>query len=195
MVLLINRKLYVVNRKSNDEFHPKKDGIGHINVSVKGKTKIGRILSNPAKTPFILHDHQFQSVEGFLQSQLSYNHDVREKISKGYGLKARRYSKEVKIKDGDPIMAWNKKVIIYKSKDWDDEVKKAVNAKIEQSEWAKNALISTGNLPLVHYHVKSGNVIINESFIPDYLMEIRAGLKTIVQSTHRGVAYHCERQA
>lgn len=42
---------------------PKNDGIDHINIYSKGKTEIGRLLTNFAHTSFIYNDLKFESVE------------------------------------------------------------------------------------------------------------------------------------
>lgn len=48
------------------EFNPSGDGLDHINVYSKGKTFLGRSLSNFAKTPFeIPSKGKFDTVEGF----------------------------------------------------------------------------------------------------------------------------------
>lgn len=43
------------------------DGITHINVYSKGKTELGRLLSNFSHTPFYGNDILFNSVEGWWQ--------------------------------------------------------------------------------------------------------------------------------
>ena len=47
-------------------FQPNEDGITHINICSKGKTELGRLLSNFAHTPFWLQGAgRFESVEGY----------------------------------------------------------------------------------------------------------------------------------
>lgn len=46
--------------------NPELDGIDHINVYSQGKTKLGRLLSNFANTPFEIPGlGRFQSVESY----------------------------------------------------------------------------------------------------------------------------------
>jgi hypothetical protein len=46
--------------------HPIEDGTTHINIYSKGRTPLGRALSNFAHTPFVSPDYgAFQSLEGF----------------------------------------------------------------------------------------------------------------------------------
>jgi hypothetical protein len=49
----------------NSKINPHKDGIDHINIYSRGKTEVGRQLSNFAHTPFTHKDYgYFNSVEG-----------------------------------------------------------------------------------------------------------------------------------
>jgi predicted NAD-dependent protein-ADP-ribosyltransferase YbiA (DUF1768 family) len=47
------------------EFKPENDGIDHINVFSKSRSKLGRMLSNFAHTPFTLDGNKFESVESW----------------------------------------------------------------------------------------------------------------------------------
>lgn len=51
---------------SSNNFEPETDGIDHINIYSKGKTKLGKLLSNFANTPFCYRGTTYQSVEGAL---------------------------------------------------------------------------------------------------------------------------------
>lgn len=51
---------------SSNKFCRIDDGITHINIYSKGKTVLGRLLSNFAETPFIYDGISFRSVEGCL---------------------------------------------------------------------------------------------------------------------------------
>lgn len=48
-----------------NEFIPTKDGIDHINIYTKGKTELGRFLSNFAKVDIVTDDGDFSSIEGY----------------------------------------------------------------------------------------------------------------------------------
>lgn len=43
----------------------KEDGVDHINVYSRGRTKLGRLLSNFAHTPFMFQGGRFESVEAW----------------------------------------------------------------------------------------------------------------------------------
>lgn len=47
------------------EIDPKEDGVTHINVYSQGKTEIGRFYSNFAKSPIVLPEGIFMSVEAY----------------------------------------------------------------------------------------------------------------------------------
>ena len=47
------------------EFKPENDGFDHINVYSKSRSKLGRMLSNFAHTPFTLKDIKFESMESW----------------------------------------------------------------------------------------------------------------------------------
>ena len=49
----------------NIDFNPEGDGFNHINVYSKSRSKLGRMLSNFAHTPFTLKDNKFESVESW----------------------------------------------------------------------------------------------------------------------------------
>lgn len=47
------------------KYHPKNEGIDHINIYSKSKIEVGRQLSNFYHSPFIIDGETFQSVEGY----------------------------------------------------------------------------------------------------------------------------------
>ena len=47
------------------ELKPEYDGINHVNVFSKSRSKLGRMLSNFAHTPFTLGENKFESVESW----------------------------------------------------------------------------------------------------------------------------------
>ena len=59
--------------------NPDNDGIDHINTYSKGKTELGKLLTNFAHTPFVHPKYgEFQSVEGFWYfKKTGYSHSWR----------------------------------------------------------------------------------------------------------------------
>lgn len=46
------------------KFNPDEDGVTHINIYSKGKTELGRMLSNFTSFPIELDGQRFNSIEG-----------------------------------------------------------------------------------------------------------------------------------
>lgn len=173
-------------------FNPEEDGVTHINVYSKGKTPLGRSLSNFAHTPFEHpEDGFFSSVEGYWY-WLSTG-SVRNEFRGLYGYKAKETGKlireEIERNGGLAII-----------EDFDARIKKAILCKIEQNEELRKTLKSS-DLPLTHYYTWGDppNVKITypESYawIHEYIADVRdwlngkafklliAGSRTIVDYT------------
>ena len=58
-------------------WNPANDGIDHINIYSKGKTTLGRWLSNFAREPMMTDDGRFDSVEGYWYWLLCRNDGLR----------------------------------------------------------------------------------------------------------------------
>jgi hypothetical protein len=70
---------------------PSEDGIGHINVYSKAKTKLGRELSNFSFSPFTHpEDGKFNSIEGYWY----WLGCKQEKLRKVWGYAAKRLGRE-----------------------------------------------------------------------------------------------------
>jgi len=115
------------------------DGLKHINVYSKGKTKLGRLLSNFAETPFVCEDGDFWSVEGYWY-WLSTLDDNLRKMS---GFQAKDYGKSIPGRQWlDPI-------------EFERRIIAALVAKIYQHEDIKQ-MLGESTLPLKHYYVYNG---------------------------------------
>lgn len=72
---------------------PKNDGIDHINIYSKGKTEIGRKLTNFARTPFFFNGLGFQSVEAaWYYFKTGQKHDFLRGL---YGFSAKKEGKKL----------------------------------------------------------------------------------------------------
>ena len=136
---------------------PEEDGITHINIYSKGKTELGRWLSNFAYSPFV-HPTlgPFASVEGFW-----------------YWLKTGRLHDVLR-----DVHGWNAKKVgktfpeVY-CENFDNLIKTAIRAKLIANPRMLNALIDT-NVILVHYYVYGGKVVsAGYEWIPEYIQDIR----------------------
>lgn len=125
-------------------YNPTEDGYGHINVYSKGRTEIGRLLSNFAKTPFVHpEDGEFDSVEGYWYWLGSRDNVLRRLSGSGAKVYGRRVqSSECLL----PFEEFKRKVIL------------ALDAKLDQNPKILELLKKT-NADLVHYYVFNGAVV------------------------------------
>lgn len=125
--------------------NPEEDGVTHINVYSKGRTELGRLLTNFAHTPFVnKHYGAFQSVEGFWYYSLLLGNlpeGYLSELRKLYGYKAKKHGKEL-IETINPITDMGHK----------ERVREAISDKLRQNKHILRMLLDT-NLPLEHYYV------------------------------------------
>ena len=120
-----------------DTVNPNNDGIDHINVYSRGKTELGRKLTNFAYTPFDHpEDGKFNSIEGYWY-WLGCKDD---KLRKAYGFGAKKLGRELGAPD------W------LGTEDFKRKVKLAIRAKLIQHPKLLELLVET-DLPLLHYYV------------------------------------------
>jgi predicted NAD-dependent protein-ADP-ribosyltransferase YbiA (DUF1768 family) len=74
------------------------DGITHINIYSKGKTTLGRELSNFANTPIEVTDGYFESIEGYWYWLGSSNKD-KELLRNMSGFQAKQYGRNLGCSD------------------------------------------------------------------------------------------------
>jgi len=125
---------------------PNEDGITHINVYSKGRTIIGRLLSNFAHTPFTHPKYgRFHSVEGFIYWMGSGDEALRLM----YGPQAKEYGRKA-AENKKRLPVWEFKQAIIE----------ALRCKIEQNIKVRFYLRSErADLPFVHYYVYGNKVI------------------------------------
>lgn len=125
-------------------WYPERDGIDHINIYSKGKTELGRWMTNFAYSPFASsRGHgQFASVEGFwywLSSGEQHDH-----MRHLFGAEAKVQGKMLERVDRDETM-FNREILF------------AINDKLRaHPEWQKK--LSENSLPFAHYYVYNGAV-------------------------------------
>ncbi len=120
-------------------FKPENDGIDHINIYSKGKTELGRLMSNFAFTPFELPlEGRFASVEAYwywLQTK-----DDRLRGLSGFLAKSAGKKLLTLVDDETFIEGFNKKI------------KNAICAKINYNPEIGKMLVKS-ELPFTHYYV------------------------------------------
>lgn len=126
-------------------FDPNTDGVTHINIYSKGKTELGRLLSNFAHTPFKHREHgHFSSIEGFwywLSTGKKYD-DLRSL----YGFKAKEAGLIIRKKSDQSSYSMDPT-----SSEFQSEIKGAILQKIEQTP-SLAEMLRINQLPLTHYY-------------------------------------------
>lgn len=117
------------------------DGVKHINIYSKGKTVLGRLLSNFAETPFECEDGKFQSVEGYWY-WLSTKDDYLKELS---GYKAKEYGRLI------DAVEWPEEEIFK------EKIKKAIRSKIDSHPRIQE-LLKESKLPFKHYYVYANKI-------------------------------------
>lgn len=125
---------------------PELDGIDHINVYSKGKTELGRFLSNFAHTMIITEDGRFDSIEGYWYWLGCKNESLRRL----HGWSAKDLGRKVGAPDWQDSVEFKRKILA------------AIDIKLKSYPRMLNELQKC-KLPLVHYYVY-GKKIIN---VPD----------------------------
>lgn len=156
--------------KAELEINPSEDGVTHINVYSRGKTELGKLLSNFAHTPFEHPEHgHFSSVEGFWYWLSTGKNQTQFRGL--YGFKAKEVGKLVRNEQAKT----NSFVHIDGFK---AEIKKAILCKIEQNEHIRT-LLKESTLPLTHYYVygEPGNQKVSKPleyfWIHEYISDVR----------------------
>lgn len=112
------------------------DGVTHINIYSKGKTKIGRWLSNFTQCQIRTEQGWFNSIEGYWYWLTTFNDTLREL----YGYNAKKVGKE------------SSKERTLSDKDFKKYIKKALDLKIKTNIQG----FYTSSLPFCHYYEYGG---------------------------------------
>lgn len=145
---------------------PENDGQDHINCYSKGRTKLGRDLSNWAKIPFRGKDGYFASVEAYWYWLSCSHHSSREALRYTTGFAAKKLGREFCGEDYPTDPTFKPKIL------------EAVHLKIEQNPVLKKAFIES-TLPFTHYYVFGGKIHrdTRSDWLWDYLIKLREEFK------------------
>lgn len=114
------------------------DGVDHINIYSKGKTEIGRWLSNFSYSPIQTEHGWFNSIEGYWYWHATLNDELRDL----HGFSAKKVGKE------------SEKIIELSPDIFQQKIKTAIDLKLK----LRPRDIANINLPLAHYYeYGSGN--------------------------------------
>lgn len=127
---------------------PDTDGVDHINIYSKGKTELGRLLTNFAHTPFqFLPYGRFQSMEGFWYYYLTGC--KHEHLKNLHGWKAKQQGKLLRDdrKDKEGLSEEDRTVL-----------KEGIRWKLRHNLHIVH-LLTNSDLPLTHYYAygREGN--------------------------------------
>jgi hypothetical protein len=143
-------------------FLPKDDGKTHINIYSKGKTSLGRFLSNFYSAKITTEDGEFQSIEGYWY-WLSCNDDRLREVS---GYEAKKLGRELNAKD------W------LDDETFKDKIRKAILIKLD-TYFKFKEMLAASDLPLTHYYTYGDKVVDvpQAGWILDFLEFLRAEFK------------------
>jgi hypothetical protein len=123
---------------------PAQDGVDHINVYSKGKTTLGRFLSNFAKAPIDTEDGHFDSIEGYWYwlglSDAQRTSDQGQQLRFLSGSKAKEHGRAMRAAD------WHESAPEFKAK-----ICRAIDLKLRDNPEMLRQL-RENTLPLVHYY-------------------------------------------
>ncbi|RUO99217.1 MAG: NADAR family protein [Hyphomicrobium sp.] len=118
-----------------------------INIVSDSANPIARLISNLAPTPFELDGQYYASVEAFWQG-LKFDSDLeRARLAKYDGVTALREGRRRAY--GATIMYKGDEVVVGTWAHW-HLMERACRAKFEQNALAQDALLATGERPLLH---------------------------------------------
>lgn len=157
------------DQEKHEYFDPTEDGFTHINTYSKGRTELGRMLSNFAFSPFVYNEYgKFNSVEAFYYWYLTgMKHNDLRTLSGSYAkVKGQSYSDD--------------RTEYSLSEDTLEVIQGAIICKIAQNPKLQEMLISS-TLKFAHYYVYNGKVIPafdGHDWFSETLENIRTALKT-----------------
>lgn len=149
---------------------PDKDGIDHINIYTKGKTELGRLLTNLADTPFTHEDYgHFKSVEGLWYWLISGK--TQDEFKNMSGFEAKKMGKLIPEENKCPV-----------DDDFKEAIKKGFKAKVRENKKIIKLLYES-TLPFEHYYFygKNGNYKVMEMERHKWQCEEFERLRTIIK--------------
>jgi len=122
----------------------REDGVTHLNIYSKGKTELGRFLSNFCLSPVDTPDGEFASIEGYWY-WLGTEHPDREELRRLHGWEAKKIGRQLKA------------VSSVELPDFRDRIRSALRNKLFSRPDMLLKLLNN-DLPLAHYYVQYGRV-------------------------------------
>lgn len=120
---------------------PEQDGNTHINIFSRGKTELGRFLSNFAHSPITTEDGPFMSVEGYWYWLSNRNEQMRNVSGWNAKKTGRTYPKTIQLTE----------------QEFQRKIREACWIKIHSNRHMLE-VFKVSTLPFTHYYVFSGFV-------------------------------------
>lgn len=144
-----------------------------LNISSKSDDWRASRLSNFSVHSFVLDGEEIASVEGFVQG-IKFQEEclIRYHAFHSVGKEAKKNGASAK----NEFVWWKGQAILYGSTEHHQLIERAIRAKFEQNEDAMRALVSTGNLTLIHElgSPESPNTSLPAAIFCDILTRIRS---------------------
>lgn len=157
-------------------FLPANDGIDHVNVYSRGRTELGRLLSNFAHTPFVVPLHgRFASVEAYWYWLQCADGPARERLRSLSGFAAKREGRALRSPDCRRANGL--------------EFRRCIARAIREKIWHTPGLaaaLAACSLPLTHYYVYADRVITPPE--NEWVLEAIAYYREKLRSRTAGVA-------
>lgn len=168
--IVLPREFEFRNNKSPPGPVQNVDGVDHINIYSRGRTELGRLLSNFARTPFECVDGRFESIEGYWYWLKLWAHPDREILRNLYGFEAKKIGKEL----SDDVGAFAEANI----ENFEHKIKLAIEIKIKAHHHIGKMLMES-SLPLEHYYVYADKKVdAGYKWIIHHIEELRTSLKS-----------------
>ncbi len=134
------------------KINPEEDGTTHINIYSRGKTTLGRLLSNWTPCNLVTDEGEFRSVEGYW-FYLGTNHPDKNKLKYLVGYEAKKFGEE--LRKIDKIITPN----------FEDRIAKVIKYKIDNCLFASDRRdFYSSTLPFTHYYVYGTKVVEQREF-------------------------------
>jgi predicted NAD-dependent protein-ADP-ribosyltransferase YbiA (DUF1768 family) len=147
-----------------------------INVTSLSQNPAIQLISNFAATPFLLDGREYASVESFWQGLKFPKSADRRRIAELPGKQARR---EGEHQGYEVTIAYEGETIVVGTWAHWQLMQRACQAKFDQNDEARAALLSTGSRPLIH-RVRRDSRTIPGVIMADIWMRIRAQLNRTI---------------
>jgi len=139
------------------------DGITHINIYSKGKTHLGRYLTNFACTPIVTVDGNFNSVEGYWY-WLSNHDDVMRTL---YGFNAKKVGRSLP------------RTFELTHMDFELKIREACWIKLHSDQVMLDTFVAS-TLPFTHYYVFSNGFAKDAGF--SWLVDMWEQFRTYIKN-------------